>query len=150
MPQSYARLNYHLVFATRKREPTITTDIKQPVYDFIGKVLKARDCRLLEAGGVEDHTHLLVDISRERSLAETLRDVKAVSSGWVRRAYPDHRDFGWQRGYGAFTVGYSETKYVRDYIQRQEAHHHRASFESEFRALLDSHGIEYSEEYLWG
>ena len=43
--------------------------------------------------------------------------------------------------------------HVRDtiaYIEGQEAHHQKQSFEDEFRAFLIKHGIEFDERYVWG
>jgi hypothetical protein len=59
------------------------------------------------------------------------------------------RKFGWQDGYAAFSVSESQVEPVRGYIQNQENHHRRHVFQDEFRALLDKHGIEYEERYLW-
>jgi putative transposase len=59
------------------------------------------------------------------------------------------RKFGWQDGYGAFSVSESQIASVGRYIQSQERHHRRQSFQDELRALLEKHGIEYEERYLW-
>jgi putative transposase len=57
--------------------------------------------------------------------------------------------FGWQNGYGIFSLGFSQIKAVRDYIAGQEAHHRRASFQEEFRALLRRYDIPFDERYVW-
>jgi hypothetical protein len=59
------------------------------------------------------------------------------------------RKFGWQDGYGAFTVSESQVKAVRRYIKNQKTHHRRRTYQDEFRALLVRHGIEFEERYLW-
>jgi len=56
--------------------------------------------------------------------------------------------FAWQSGYGAFTVSHSRLGRVRDYIARQAEHHRKITFQEEFRAFLDRHGISYDERYL--
>jgi hypothetical protein len=38
---------------------------------------------------------------------------------------------------------------VRRYIEHQEKHHKKRSFQEEFIAFLKAHGIEYDERYLW-
>jgi len=58
--------------------------------------------------------------------------------------------FGWQDGYGAFTVSKSKLPEVVRYIQTQRAHHHKKTFQEEYLEFLDEHGIEYDEHYLWG
>ena len=38
---------------------------------------------------------------------------------------------------------------VREYIATQEEHHRKVTFQEEFRAFLEKHGIEYDERYVW-
>jgi hypothetical protein len=59
------------------------------------------------------------------------------------------RSFAWQSGYGAFTVSQSQIERVQRYIANQQKHHQRVSFKEEFIALLEAHGVEYDERYLW-
>jgi hypothetical protein len=54
--------------------------------------------------------------------------------------------FAWQQGYGGFGVSKSNIAAVARYIQNQEQHHRRMTFEEESIALLKKHGIEYDPE----
>jgi hypothetical protein len=38
---------------------------------------------------------------------------------------------------------------VRRYIQGQKEHHRKRDFKKEFIELLNKHGIEYDERYIW-
>jgi hypothetical protein len=58
-------------------------------------------------------------------------------------------DFQWQKVYGAFSVSRSKENEVVEYIKKQENHHKNISFKDEFRKLLERHGLEYDEKYLW-
>jgi hypothetical protein len=58
--------------------------------------------------------------------------------------------FAWQDGYGAFTVSRSNIPSVIPYIKNQREHHRNKSFQEEYRELLEKHGIEYDERYIWG
>jgi hypothetical protein len=76
-----------------------------------------------------------------------LREIKSVSSVGV------HEDvgvspFGWQEGYGAFTVSASQLENVRAYIQQQEEHHRTRTFREEYLALLQRSGVEFDKRYL--
>ena len=51
--------------------------------------------------------------------------------------------------YGAFSVSVSQVDRIVRYIENQEAHHRKMSFQEEFIALLKKHRIEYDESYLW-
>jgi putative transposase len=53
-----------------------------------------------------------------------------------------------EQGYGAFSVSRSSIEDVENYIERQEEHHRKLTFQDEFIALLKKHGIPYDERYL--
>ena len=38
---------------------------------------------------------------------------------------------------------------VRRYIENQEEHHRKMTFQDELRALFERHGIEFDERYVW-
>ena len=78
-----------------------------------------------------------------------LRSIKAHSSKWIHDTFAAHERFAWQSGYGAFTVSQSQMERVRSYIEDQETHHRRTTFEEEFVSLLRTHNIAFDPEYLW-
>ena len=98
---------------------------------------------------MDDHVHILPKIRQDHALSDIVRDIKARSSGWIHRTLPHLAIFGWQNGYGAFSVSHSEFPSVREYIQNQEQHHRSVPFRDEFTQLLRIHDIEYDERYLW-
>ena len=75
--------------------------------------------------------------------------VKANSSKWVHVTFPEKKDFGWQDGYGAFSVSKSSKKKVIQYIQDQQNQHRKMSFQEEFVGFLKKYNIEYDEKYIW-
>lgn len=147
MPQSHTRLLYHVVFATKNREPLIADAWAADLYEYIGGIVRERRGDLIAAGGIADHVHLLVRLHAERAVSDVVRDIKAVSSGWRH----DRGDaaFWWQNGYGAFTVSPSRVGPVTRYIAGQAEHHRKESFRDEYVGLLRGHGIEFDERYLW-
>ena len=57
--------------------------------------------------------------------------------------------FGWQDGYGVFTVSPSQKDAVIRYIENQALHHAKEDFQTEYLRLLEKHGVEYDPKYLW-
>ena len=110
---------------------------------------KPGDGLALEIGGMPDHVHLLLGWRRDESLATLMRNVKARSSAWIHREFPNLVKFAWQEGYGAFTVSASQRETVCEYIARQEEHHHKRTFQEEYLELLKRSGVDYDERYLW-
>lgn len=77
---SFTRLTYHIVFATKYRKRTITEQIQERLYEYIGGTLRGKKGHLIEIGGVEDHVHLLAGLSPSLAVSDVIRDVKASSS----------------------------------------------------------------------
>ncbi len=148
MPQSLVCLPVHFVFSTKGREPWIGDEWVTRLYSYIGGIADAEKCKLLAAGGLPDHIHLLVSIGRTIAVADLMRVVKANSSKWVHDTFAG-QPFAWQNGYGAFAVGHKQIGAVREYIARQAEHHAATTFQDEFRALLTEHDIEWDEKYVW-
>lgn len=101
----------------------------------------------LAIGGTENHVHILFHLPPKLALAKAVSLLKANSSKWMRE---QGIKFSWQEGYGAFSVSSSNLDQVRRYIQNQETHHHKASYEDEFRALLRKHGVEFDPQFVLG
>jgi putative transposase len=139
----------HFVWATAGREPLIGRSWQDRLYGYIGGVLKNKNARLLVAGGMADHVHLLVSLPGTMTLAEAVNAMKANSSRWIHENIAQCQGFAWQVGYGAFSVSQSARGKVSAYIQEQERHHQRWKFTEEYKMLLDAHGIAYDERYLW-
>jgi putative transposase len=147
MATTYSNLLFHLVFSTKHRTPLIAPAWQDDLYGYIGGIVRQRRAKLLAAGGMPDHIHLLVKTPTDLAVAELVRDVKAISSGWRRES--GNVEFGWQTGYGAFTVSEDVCPVVVKYIHGQQEHHQTQTFEVEFVELLTRHGIEYNPKYLW-
>jgi REP element-mobilizing transposase RayT len=112
-------------------------------------VLQNIGCDPILLNGVEDHMHILCNLSRTVSIAQLVEEVKTEPSKWMKRRGPMYEDFRWQGGYGSFSVSQSSLESVRRYVADQEEHHRRVSFQDEFRALCQKHGLEIDERYVW-
>lgn len=149
MPQSFACCYCHLIFSTKSRDPLITADVQPRLFDYIGGIFRSEGCALISAGGMPDHVHLLVSMGRQISVSKAMGLVKANSSRWVHEAFPALSSFSWQVGYGAFSVSHSHLERVKTYLSRQAEHHRTMTFQEEFVAFLERHGLAYDERYLW-
>ena len=78
-----------------------------------------------------------------------VKTIKSKSSKWLNELPKRPGRFEWQRGYAAFTVSVSQLTSVRAYVGNQEQHHRRKTFQDELRLLLEKHGLDYDEQYLW-
>lgn len=150
MAQSLSAIYLHLVFSTKDRRPCFNDGgFRHELHSVLGGLAKSMECIPLEVGGVEDHVHLLIRLSKALSASDFVKELKRNSNAWVKRTAPDLQDFAWQGGYAAFSVSVSNIEAVRQYIQNQEEHHKKVGFKEELRALLKRHAVEWSEQYVW-
>ena len=150
MAQSLSRLWTHLIFSTKDRFPFLNDRIlRTKMHAYLAEMLRKHDCETLIVGGVEDHTHSLFALSRTHSIANVVKEVKRTSSGWIKDASRQLSKFHWQGGYAAFSVSQSNLADVIRYIENQEEHHKRVTFQDEYRAFLTAYGVEYDERYVW-
>lgn len=147
---SFAILIYHIVFSTKNRVPSITPDLKESLYDYLGGIIRSEGGILLEVGGVADHVHLVAKLKPVVAVAAALRVIKSNSSRWVNDTAGRNERFEWQVGYAAFSVSESQVEAVRRYVRNQEEHHKKVTFKEELVALLEKNGIPYDERYLLG
>jgi putative transposase len=80
-------------------------------------------------------------------MVESVRTLKANTSKWVHENWPEQSKFAWQSGYATFSVSKSGVKDVVRYIDNQEEHHRKFSYQEELLSLFKKHGLEYDERY---
>ena len=146
---THTHLLYHIVFSTKYREPLITDEAREPLYSYIGGIIRERRGICIEIGGVMDHVHVLTRFRPSIAVSTMVQDIKGVSSKWAKGGLRTTKALYWQEGYGAFTVSPSQAPQVIEYIRNQEAHHGNRSFKEEFVALLVKHEVDYDPRYLW-
>ena len=143
MPQSLASVLVHLVFSTKNREKIIPKKLQPRLWSYAAAICKNHDILAFAVGGMDDHIHILFRLPPTLTLARAVTLVKSNSSKWIKE---QGIKFSWQEGYGAFAVSSSNVSAVINYIDNQEAHHRKISFEQEFIALLKKHGVEFRSE----
>ena len=149
MPQSLAKIYLHLVFGTKNRAPLLPDTVRGALHGYLATVLGNLGCHANLINSVEDHAHILFELARTVPVSQVVEDVKKSSSKWLKSQPGVGAGFAWQNGYGVFSVSVSNVAAVRDYVANQREHHRTRSFQEELRALLDKHGIQYDERYVW-
>jgi REP element-mobilizing transposase RayT len=147
MSHTCGNILLHLIFSTEHRRPLIRPEFRDDLFAYLGGIIREMNGTALIINGTADHVHMLLRIRPANAAAEIARVVKANSSRWIRQRSPE---FGWQTGYGVFSVSESNVVAVTKYISSQEEHHKKHSFQDEFRAFLVKNKIAVDEKYLWG
>ena len=137
----------HVVFSTKERRKMIPTNMRERLWSYTAGICKHQKVFVHAVGGMEDHIHLLLQFPATVVISEAIKTIKANSSSWMS---DEIGQFAWQQGYGAFSVSKSNMAAVMTYIQNQERHHRKMTFEEEFIAFLKQHGIEFDAKYVFG
>ena len=149
MAHTFTNLLTHIIFSTKDRAPFIDAELKPELHAYLGGMFREIKGKAYSINGTADHVHLLVSLPPTISLSDAMKMVKANSSRWFSDKWTARKSFGWQIGYGAFSVSKSNVPAVIKYIESQEEHHRKISFKEEFIGFLQKHGIEYDERYIW-
>jgi putative transposase len=150
MPQSLANVVLHITFSTKHRFPFLSDrSVRLEMHAYIGGTCNGLGGQVLTVGGGSDHVHIECVLSRKICIAELVGEVKRASSKWVKTKGRILSKFSWQIGYAAYSVGQYDIERVRHYIETQEEHHRRRSFQDEYRASLKENGVEFDERFVW-
>ena len=154
MSQSLSKIWIHVVFSTKHRKTFLKDpSVRKQLHDYLISLCNQQNSPALIVGGVEDHVHLLINLHKNQSVSSVVEKIKKFSSKWIKTfASSDEnlKEFYWQNSYGAFSVSHSNIANVKFYIENQEAHHRKISFEDELRKIFVLYGIDYDERSVWG
>jgi REP element-mobilizing transposase RayT len=149
MPQSLFSILIHLIFSTKNREPFVTPAIETELPPYMATIFRELKSPSFEIDGTSDHVHILFSLARVIAIADLVQEVKTQTSKWIKTKGPEFKNFHWQSGYGAFSIGQSQVQEVKRYIYGQKEHHRRVTFQDEYRKFLKAYGIDYDERYVW-
>jgi putative transposase len=147
MPQTLSLNLVHIIFSTKDRVPLINADVHDDLHAYMAGTARKLGCECFRAGGVRDHVHLAIQLPPTKMAAKIVSEIKTGSTAWMKRK--GIRNFAWQRGYGLFSVGPADVDALTRYIDQQEAHHRRRSFEDEMRAFFAKYHVAFDERYVW-
>jgi putative transposase len=150
MSHTYTNLLSHVVFSTKDRRPLIDAEIKPRLLGYINGIVDESGGKVLSLNSMPDHLHMLCESPPTLSMSDAMRIVKANSTRWVHETWGSQKPFGWQTGYAAFSVSRSNVAAVANYIETQEAHHRKRTFQEEFVELLVKHGVDYNSRFVFG
>jgi len=148
MGNSYISCNIHCVFSTKNHQKWLNPEMREQLFPYQGGIARDRGFKLIKSGGVEDHIHLLISLPSTLTIAQAIQYLKGGSSKWIHDKFPNMKDFSWQEGYGAFTIGISQLENTIVYINKQVEHHKKKTYREELIEILNLHGIQFEEKYL--
>ncbi len=115
------RLFYHVVWATRDRQPLITVDRESRVQQCLRATAERLDIIVHAVGGTDDHVHLAVSIPPRIAISDAMHRIKGASSRAINETFAG--GFQWQADYNIDSFSERHLSRVVGYIINQWRHH---------------------------
>ena len=122
----------HAVWATKRRAPFLTKEIRMDVIEHIKLNAKAKHIFIDRLNGSSDHLHCLMGLNADMTVAQSMQLIKGESAFWSNKHKLIKSKFEWADEYFAVSVSESMLNKVRDYIDSQEEHHKKKTFQQEY------------------
>jgi putative transposase len=139
---SFVKIWVHIVFATKNREPLIKKGFRNNLYKHIIQNCKEKEIFLQAINGYSEHIHCLISLSKDQTISKVVQLIKGESSFWINQTDLINEKFTWQDDYFAVSVSESQVESVVNYINNQEKHHSKKSFDEEVNEFLNRYGWE--------
>jgi len=149
MANTYSQIYLHVVFAVEGRQNLIRAEHNNELQKYITGIVSSQKQKLIAINNMPDHVHLLIGLQPDMALSDLVRDIKAGSSGFIKRKRWVAGRFSWQEGFGAFSYSRSQLDTVIRYVQNQQKHHAKKSFREEYVELLEKFGVAYDKRYIF-
>jgi putative transposase len=134
MNHTRVSLRVHCIFTTKDRYDAIPDDLQPRMWEFIGGIARQLGMKAIAVGGTANHVHVLLLLPAAMPLSEAVQKLKANSSRWMHEV--TGRRFFWQEGYGAFSIGLTQTDATVRYILGQREHHAHHTLEDELKFVF--------------
>ena len=121
----YWKCFYHVVWATKYREPSILPAYEQVIFHAIRQQAEESGCTVLAVNGVADHVHVALEIPPGLAVATCIGRLKGAASRAVNTSFERETRFHWQTGYGVVSFGESALPKIIAYVNGQKEHHAR-------------------------
>ena len=129
----------HTVWGTKNRFPYLIKDIRLQVMDHIHENAHNKQIFIDRLSGYTDHLHCLLGLNADMSISKTMQLLKGESANWINKQKLTKLKFEWADEYFAVSVSESMLDKVRTYIDGQEEHHKKMSFNEEYEKFLSQY-----------
>jgi putative transposase len=122
----YWQLFYHIVWATKNREPLLTAESESTVYGFLRTKAIGLGATVFALNGLPDHVHLVAAIPPKIAVAKFIGQIKAVAATKFNKLSVSQTPLFWQDEYGVFSFDRKRLPNYVNYVERQKEHHAEA------------------------
>lgn len=134
----FVNILIHAVWETKNRFPFLKSDIRLAIMDHIIQNAKSKGIIIECINGYHDHLHCVFRLNKEMSISKAMQLIKGESSYWANKVNLTSRKFEWADEYYAASVSESILPQLRKYIDNQDEHHRKHTFEEEYQKFIES------------
>ncbi len=143
---SFVRFRFHLIFATKHRTPWIDAEVEEFLYPVLGRAAKNTGAKAYSIGGVEDHVHMVSSVPARLAFSDFVRKIKSQSTAAVRKEFSHLEEFGWQVGYGGFTLNPLDMDAIFAYVKNQKERHRKDDLWEPYEKITEDETEEEEED----
>ena len=143
MAHTYTSFYIHAVFSTRRRQKILSTHTRTHLRQFMQTTAAKNGFRVIDAGGTDDHMHVLL------KFPSTMAPARAIQFLKRRTATLMGKTDAWQEGFAAITINVAAVPETIEYIARQHEVHAHKTFEEEIVSFLRKNEIRYDLRYVF-
>ncbi|MBY0481732.1 MAG: IS200/IS605 family transposase [Chitinophagaceae bacterium] len=144
---SFVNIVVQAVWGTKRRAPFMNNEIRPAVINHIKENALNKGIFIDRINGYTDHLHCLISLNPEMSIGKTLQLIKGESAFWINQQRMTNSKFEWSDEYFAVSINASMLEQVRWYIEGQELHHKKVSFQQEYDELIKEYN---DNKGVWG
>jgi putative transposase len=121
----YWEFFYHLVWATKYRDPIIDNEIASLIRQEFKSACNKHESNPHAFGFMPDYIHIVVSIPPKVAMSDFIRQVKGASCSQINKTHgpKDRARFGWQTEYGAHSFAARSLDSVVAYVKNQAMRH---------------------------
>jgi REP element-mobilizing transposase RayT len=149
MANTYTQIYVQIVFAVQGRQSLIQRQHNDELQKYMTGIISRQGQKLIAINNMPDHFHILLGQTPNVALSDLVRGIKAGSSGFINDRRWVLGRFSWQEGFGAFSYAHSQLDAVIRYIQNQQEHHRRTTFQEEYLEFLKRFNVPHDERYTF-
>lgn len=139
---SYTKIWLHCVWSTKSRENFISNSFRPVLLSHFREQAIEKGILMDYINAHKDHVHALINLGKQQTIADIMHQIKGESSHWINKMSVMDEKFSWQDDYFAVSVSQSHFKRVRMYIENQDEHHKKMSWDEEVDLFLKRYGFE--------
>jgi len=137
----FVKIWIHAVWTTKSRKKLLTKEIRSAIFEHIHQNALKKEILIDCVSGHFEHVHCLFRLKNDQTISYVMQLMKGESSFWINKQKFLNHKFEWQDEYFAVSVSESQVNTVRSYIQNQDTHHYKKSFQQEYDIFIEKYGF---------